>query len=116
MSLWKWNDVELEIDLEDLDFQERYEEAFTNMAAAEESLKKVGKISEITKGYCEMFERLFDDIFGAGTSEKLFNGKKNTRVTDECYDSFMAVCKKDAAVATKRKASQYAKYKVKSRK
>ena len=28
MSLWKWNDVELEIDMEDVDFQIRYENSF----------------------------------------------------------------------------------------
>lgn len=116
MSQWKWNDTELEIDLEDADFQEKYEKAFDNMAAEEEKLKKVGKYSELTRAYCEMFERLFDDIFGEGTSNKLFNGKKNIRVTDECYDSFLTVCKKDAAAATKRKTSMYTKYKVKSRK
>ena len=25
---WKWNDVELEIDMQDVDFQEKYERAF----------------------------------------------------------------------------------------
>lgn len=116
MSQWKWNDIELEIDLEDADFQEKYENAFENMALEEERIKKIGKYSELTRAYCAMFERLYDGIFGEGTSEKLFGGKKNIRIADECYDSFIAVCKKDAAAATKRKASMYAKYKVKSRK
>ena len=28
MSLWKWNDVELEVDMGDVEFQEKYEKAF----------------------------------------------------------------------------------------
>ena len=31
MSLWKWNDVELEIDMEDYDFLQKYEKAFDVM-------------------------------------------------------------------------------------
>ena len=31
MSLWKWNDVELEVDMEDVDFLEKYEMAFQKM-------------------------------------------------------------------------------------
>ena len=32
MSLWKWNDVELEINMSDVDFTERYEKAFERNA------------------------------------------------------------------------------------
>ena len=31
MSFWKWNDVELEVDMEDVEFQEKYENAFNKM-------------------------------------------------------------------------------------
>ena len=41
MITWKWNDVELEIDLEDVDFQERYEKAFEAMEEDEKDLKKI---------------------------------------------------------------------------
>ena len=37
------------------------------MAKTEKELQKAGKASEITRGYCDMFYALFDDIFGAGT-------------------------------------------------
>ena len=45
------NDVELDIDMEDADFQERYEAAFEKMSGAEKKLQKAGKASEITRGY-----------------------------------------------------------------
>ena len=69
MSLWKWNDVELEIDMEDYDFLQKYEKAFDVMGVKEEELKKTGTRSGIVKEYCDMLYRLFDDIFGDGTGE-----------------------------------------------
>ena len=35
MSQWKWNDVELEIDMEDYDFLKKYEDAFRHMEVTE---------------------------------------------------------------------------------
>lgn len=40
MSLWKWNNVELEIDMEDVEFQERYENVFQHLEEKEKSLLK----------------------------------------------------------------------------
>ncbi|WP_302695099.1 DUF6673 family protein [Blautia argi] len=113
MSLWKWNDVELEVDFEDADFQEKYEKAFDKLEGIEKELQKTGKLSEITKKYCEMFWMLYDDIFGEGTAEALFHGKKNSRVCEECYDSFIAFCTEQVKEINKKRNSRFAKYKVK---
>ena len=64
MSLWRWNDVELEIDMEDYDFLQKYEKAFDSLGKREKELQKVGEQAVIVKEYCEMFYQLFDDIFG----------------------------------------------------
>ena len=64
MSLWEYNDVELDVDMEDVEFQEKYEKAFAKMADSEEKLQKTGTMSGFTRGYCQMFYDLFDDIFG----------------------------------------------------
>ena len=82
MSLWKWNDVELEIDMEDVDFLEKYEGAFDNLDIKEKELQKTGKKSEIARGYCGMFYNLFDEIFGPGTGKKLMGEKMNVRICD----------------------------------
>ena len=87
MSLYKINDVELDIDMEDYDFQVKYEKAFDQLEQDEKELQKIGKASEITKAYCEMFNRLFDNIFGEGTSTKLFDGKFNMSKTGERFSS-----------------------------
>lgn len=115
MSQWKWNDVELEVDMEDADFQERYENAFKKMEKTETDLLKVGSLSQITRDYCRMFYRLFDDIFGDGTGDKLFKGKHNTRLTEEVYSSFIAHCSKDVEEINKRRAGMIKKYKVNTR-
>lgn len=112
MSLWKWNDVELEVDMEDADFQEKYENAFEKMGVTEKELQKIGSMSQITRNYCRMFYQLFDDIFGEGTGEKLFKGKYNARQVDEAYLSFIDHCKREVDEANKRKATRFKKYKV----
>lgn len=111
MSLWKWNDVELEIDMEDYDFLQKYENAFDSMGKKEKELQKVGKQAVIIKEYCEMFYRLFDDIFGPGTGDKLFDGKKNARICEECYEDFLAECNKSAVEANKRRNAIAKKFK-----
>ncbi len=111
MSLWKWNDVELEIDMEDYDFLQKYEKAFDAMGIQEEKIQKIGNRSEIMKEYCDMFYRLFDDIFGDGTGEKLFLGKRNVRICEECYTDFIAECQKGVLEANKRKNAMMSKFK-----
>ena len=111
MSLWKWNDVELEIDMEDYDFLQKYEKAFDVMGVKEEELKKTGTRSGIVKEYCDMFYRLFDDIFGDGTGEKLFLGERNVRICEECYTDFIAECQKCVLEANKRKNAMMSKFK-----
>lgn len=112
MTIWKWNDVELEIDLEDVEFQERYEKAFDDMQEDEQRVKKIGKLSEMTRSYCAMFYRLFDTIFGEGTGDKLLGGKLNSRVVDDCYESFLNHCKQEVIATSKNRASRFQKFKV----
>lgn len=111
MSLWKWNDVELEIDMEDYEFLQKYEQAFQNMGLKENTLNKIGARSEIVKEYCDMFYQLFDDIFGSGTGDKLLGEKRNVRTCEECYESFIEECKKGVAEANRRKNTMMTKFK-----
>lgn len=112
MSLWKWNDVELEIDMDDADFQEKYENAFAKMDEKEKTLQKSGNLSQITREYCQMFYQLFDDIFEPGTGTRLFGGKHNATMVDEAYLSFIDHCKKEVDSANRRRAANFKKYKV----
>lgn len=115
MSLWKWNNVELEIDMGDVEFQEKYENAFNRMGDTENKLQKTGTLSEFSKNYCKMYFKLYDDIFGVGTAEKMFSGKMNIREVEDSYDSFLAFCSKEVEELNKRRASRMKKYQLKSK-
>lgn len=115
MSLWKWNNVSLDIDMGDVEFQEKYEKAFQKMEVSEKELQKDGMLSGITRRYCLLFWDLFDDLFGTGTAKQLFGGKMNTRLCEDCYDSFLAFCKKQTQEINSKRASQFSKYKVKAK-
>lgn len=104
------NEVELDIDMEDADFQARYEEAFEKMGESEKKLQKAGKASDITRGYCDMFYKLFDDIFGEGTGEKLFKGKRNVAIVNDVYDQFIDACSQQAKEAQNRMKKMVSKY------
>ncbi|GFI44232.1 hypothetical protein IMSAGC018_01913 [Lachnospiraceae bacterium] len=88
-QIWKYNNIELEFDMGDVDTQERYEKAFTKMEETEKRLPKTGIYSELSRAYCGMFYQLYDELFGAGTGEKLMGKKANVRTTEECYNSFL---------------------------
>lgn len=88
-QVWKYNNIELEFDMGDVDIQERYEMAFTKMENAEKKLPKTGVYSELSKAYCQMHYALYDDLFGVGTGEKLLGKKYNVRTVEECYNSFL---------------------------
>ena len=115
MSQWKWNDVELEIDMVDVEFQQKIEDAYNKMEAEEDNLSKVGRASEITLGYCNMFYNFFDRVFGSGTGEKLLGTKKNARICDECYGSFFDFMRLEVEKSNKRRTQCAQKYKVKSK-
>lgn len=83
------NDVSLEFDMADYDFQVKYKAAFDKMGETEKELQKIGSVPDMTKEYCQMFYTLFDDLFGAGTGEKLFCGKYNTVAVENAYIEFL---------------------------
>lgn len=112
MSLWKWNNVELEIDVDDADFHERCNIAFNKMEKTEKALINVGKSSDFIRNYCRMFYQVFDDIFGEGTGTKLFSGKHNARVAEQAYDSFLKHFKKEVDESNKRRFNNAKKYEV----
>lgn len=112
MSLFKYNEVELEIRMSDANFQKKYELAFKKMQETEISLQKVGMLSEITEKYCKMFYQLFDDIYGEGTGNKLFEGRLDEEEISEVFDSWLNQCKKDVDAINKKRAARYGKYKV----
>lgn len=91
MDCTKWHikGIELELDMQDVATVERYEAAFARMGETEKNLPKDGKASERLRAFCRMFRNLYDDIFGPGTSDKIFGDNDNARVATEVYEQFL---------------------------
>lgn len=107
---WNYNNLEFEVDLQDADFAEKYEKAFSRMAQDEKMVQKAGKNSEVIRGYCSLYHNLFDDIYGAGTSEKLFEGKVNAGMCEQAYLTFIDACKQCNEEASQRRGQLMSRY------
>lgn len=111
LKIWEINNLKLELDMEDADVQERYENAFEKLSEEENQIKKDGKMSEFTRSYCNMFVRLYDRIFGEGTSEKIFAGiPVSISRYIEIYDSFLEFVKQQTDDVNANIAKKIAKY------
>lgn len=111
LTVWEINGLSLELDLGDADVMERYEKAFEEMADTEKLLPKDGKASEKIRAYCNVFRRLFDKIFGSGSSEKLFDGVPvKTSAYEEVYFSFLEFAEKQLVDYEKQRAQRLSRY------
>lgn len=88
--IWKINGLGLELDLEDADVFEKVMKSFEQMDEDAKSLDKVGSVPDFIRGYCNIHHKFYDRVFGDGTGERIFGGKKNTRICDEVYDNFLS--------------------------
>ena len=108
---WQINGKEFELDLTDADAVERYENAFEDMADAEKLIPKDGKASERIRACCSLFEKLFDTIFGEGTSEQIFEGVPTSiSAYEEIYLSFLDFAQAQFEADTKQRSARLAKY------
>lgn len=111
LKIWEINGQNLELDMENADVQERYENAFEKLSEEENQIKKDGKMSEFTRSYCNLFVRLYDRIFGEGTSEKIFAGiPVSISRYIEIYDSFLEFIKQQTDDTNANIAKKVAKY------
>ena len=108
--IWKINGLELELDLEDADVFEKTMKAIEQMDEDGRNIDKTGKMPEFIKRYCEIYYNAFDRIFGEGTGEKIFSGKKNMRNCDEVWDSFLGFMQVAVKKANERRLQLSGKY------
>lgn len=82
-------DKEIDFDFFDAEQMKKYEEE-SEIAQAE--LKKLDhnkmKMSEYIFKMHEVIEKCFDNIFGEGTSNDIFKGKKNVKLCVEAFSDF----------------------------
>ena len=107
---WEYNGITLEVDLQDADFAERYEKAFKQLAEEEKIVPRTGELANTIRQYCKMFFNLFDNIYGPGTSEKLFGGKMNSGLVEEAYAAFIDASNEDVKEGSAKRNSFTSKY------
>lgn len=105
--IWTYNGVELEVSATNADFVERYENAWDEYTA----ISPTGKTSERLRQSCDAVYGLFNRIYGDGTADKLFEGKKYD--LDECIevlDSFVQAIAESSKESNRRMSNIAAKY------
>lgn len=88
-TIWSINGLELEMDLDDAETLEKYEKAFTEMDVQEKEFPKDGKTSEIVRRYCDLYYRLFENLFGKDNANKIVQKKYHMGQWEEVYASFL---------------------------
>lgn len=88
-TIWSINGLELEMDLDDAETLEKYEEAFTEMDVQEKEFPKDGKTSEIVRRYCDLYYRLFENLFSKDNADKIVQKKYHMGQWEEVYASFL---------------------------
>ena len=76
----KLKNIEVNFSFTDADDLERFEKSAKKVK--EESSKynkQYWNVSEAIKKECEIIDNFFDEVFGEGISEKLFNNKKDLK-------------------------------------
>lgn len=79
-------ETELEFDVADVEFIEKYEKGLEDMKAKDEELGKLESVASQMKAYCQAIFDYFDYLFGEGTSDKIFGGKYNVTLCDSAFD------------------------------
>ena len=97
----KINDVELEIDLLDADMAECYESAYRKMQKDVENIPKNLSLAESIRKQCKLIFNFFDEVFGEGTSEKIFGNKTNLRECIKAVEALIDHVNKDTEEANK---------------
>ena len=73
------NGVSLELNVLDADVLESYEKALATMQEQSQQDFSAPSYSESIRMQCRIVHQFFDDVFGEGTSENVFQGKSDLR-------------------------------------
>ncbi|WP_346885101.1 DUF6673 family protein [Clostridium sp. UBA4395] len=81
------NGIELELDIFDADVAEKYDKAIKKVMNIEEETKGMS-VGEGIRTQCKAIFKVFDELFGQGTHERVFGNKVNLL---ECLKAFEAL-------------------------
>lgn len=95
------NGVELEFDLLDADMAEKYEKAYRKMQKDVANIPKNLSLAENIRKQCKLIFNFFDEVFGEGTSKKIFENKTNLRECIKAVEAIIDHVNKDTEEANK---------------
>lgn len=107
------NNTTLTINMGDVDFIERFESAFAHGREKEKCVNPLEPDSVRLRSLIEIYDCLIDELFGDGTSKKLFGGDADyvnrvdvlMQITDICRKQNEELGKKHRAVLDKYRPS-----------
>lgn len=83
MSLFKFGQLEAEVDFTDVDFLEAIEEAKKVLAKDVNGVPKVGRDVDIIRAQCQCYFNFYDNIFGEGAHDAMFEGRTSLKLCIE---------------------------------
>lgn len=102
-TMWDYNGLQFEIDMQDVDFAKKYKQVFDKMGQDASAIPKTGESAEIVEAYVEMYEGMFNGLFGVDTARSLTGGKRSATRLEEAYDSMLSfIAEQNASVQSKR--------------
>lgn len=97
----KINDVELELDLMDADMAEKYEKAYRKMQRDVANIPKNLSLADSIRKQCNLVFYFFDEVFGQGTSKKIFGNRTNLRECIKAVETLIDHVNKDVEESNK---------------
>lgn len=98
MSLFKFGNLEAEIDFTDVLFLENLEDAKQAMKEEAARVPKTGKTADIIRAQCQCYFNFFDRVIREGAHEEMFQGKISLNA---CLDAADELLKFENDEATK---------------
>lgn len=80
--------VELDLDVYDVDVFEKFEKEVTAVQRRVNEPANGKTNAQKLRRHCAIVKEFFDNVFGPGTSEKLFHGKDNVK---DCTEAYLSV-------------------------
>ena len=96
MRLFKYGDLEREIDFTDVEFLENLDEAKVLIKEEAAKVPKVGKTADIIRAQCQCYFNFFDRVIGEGAHEEMFGGKTSLNACLDATDALLAFENKEA--------------------
>lgn len=95
-------DTPATVEFDDLDWEENFENALDVLQndVKEASQKRKGqqlRESDIIRSDCEIFDKFFDNVFGEGAANAIFDGKMNQTSRIKAIDQLVAAKEKSIA-------------------